>query len=527
MDDHSDSSANESKQEDDHVRLHVSSSFDLERQLGHIQANRDTGKKLFVGIDDRHHTYSLDSVHVRDFLGRAVELLRNVNVVVIFGHDDNDYDDGRAPLPVSLLISLFTNLSQRGNKVVSILLKDLDISGSWGDFQDLARSISLLPSLETVFLQAICASAPNGVAALPASEEQSLFEPMAEALSKLPYLANLQIDGCGDAAALPLKTSTLLRLCQSPCLRSLLLYPFLLSDEDATQVPHAMETNLSLKKLYLHVTLTSGSANALARMVECNPALESLHLCTQYKGEDLVGEVDPPSLEHLMRERVMLNQLKTSLEGLENQLGEMVRLELVELVERQRAACVGTKRQYVRMKAAIDTHFAEREAMEDKGNIQLVEAVGKSNLVHFRLKGGLMSLATRKAFRLMASEQYSLRSLRLYSTNESPSLEKDPAIALYCKLNSVGRGKLLQDQSLEGSRMPVTTMDERDNRRSNVATENLLIDTLAQVNDDLDCLYYLLRAKPSVICKTATVQDGKRRHEAPVEAPPSKRTRLS
>lgn len=135
---------------------------------------------------------------------------------------------------------------------------------------------------------------------------------------------------------------------------------------------------------------------------------------------------------------------------------------------------------------SLELHLRERSEEEDEAAIiDLSTALGKNkSLEKFQLhgatnKGG--SVETRKAYLHMLQSNYSLvHGVQVFH----PGFLR-PHNELYLKLNQVGRGRLLGDVNNEKKEW---------------------VNTLVQVTDDIDCLYYLLHTNP-LLCEVSSTME--------------------
>jgi hypothetical protein len=136
-------------------------------------------------------------------------------------------------------------------------------------------------------------------------------------------------------------------------------------------------------------------------------------------------------------------------------------------------------------------HSQSSVDQEDVFNLKIAEAVLKSQLTDFGLYRPMLSPRTNNAFRRMISSQYTLLSLTLFTADAvlNKSLREDPHIALYLKMNRFGRRELLTEPSKTNQML-----------NADVPTgETFVVQTLFSLRDDIACLYYVLREKPSII----------------------------
>ena len=134
---------------------------------------------------------------------------------------------------------------------------------------------------------------------------------------------------------------------------------------------------------------------------------------------------------------------------------------------------------------SLELHLRSRSEDDESGIIQISYALAKNKtLASFQLHGATAhscgSWDARKAYLRMLQTNYSLHDsvLIFHPTFLRPDNE------YYSKLNRFGRGRLLEN--------------------SNIGRDEW-VDTLIKVRDDLDCIYYFLKAQPS-LCSSSSME---------------------
>ena len=138
---------------------------------------------------------------------------------------------------------------------------------------------------------------------------------------------------------------------------------------------------------------------------------------------------------------------------------------------------------------SLELHLRERSEEDDEaGIVKLSVALAKNKtLEKFQLhgatdKGG--SIETRKAYLQMLQTNYTLlHGIQVFH----PGFLR-PDNELYLKLNQVGRGRLLENFN---------------------ADKKEWVDTLVEVSDDIDCLFYLVRTNP-LLCVASSGPENRR-----------------
>lgn len=133
---------------------------------------------------------------------------------------------------------------------------------------------------------------------------------------------------------------------------------------------------------------------------------------------------------------------------------------------------------------SLDLHLHDRSEDDEEGITGLAHALSKNKtLTKFQLHGATHasgSYGTRTAYLQMLEANYSLRhSLLVFN----PSFLR-PDNDYYAKLNRVGRGRLLQNMN---------------------TTNTEWVDALIQVRNDLDCINYFLKARPTLCSSSPSV----------------------
>jgi len=131
---------------------------------------------------------------------------------------------------------------------------------------------------------------------------------------------------------------------------------------------------------------------------------------------------------------------------------------------------------------SLELHLRSRTEDDDDAIIQLSRALAKNKtLTKFQLHGATNTLGSRNARRAyleMLQTNFTLQKTVMVFHPEF----LQPHSEYYAKLNRMGRGRLLENNS---------------------AGRVEWVDMLIKVKDDLDCLYYFLKARP-ILCSTWT-----------------------
>ena len=238
-------------------RLYVDLSLDRGTILTNIDNHHKTAEQVIVTKTSTMTETSEQEDYATIKLISTIPCLKRVDFVE-FGRND--------PLSVRGLATLL----QRSVHLETLFLGAVHINGSPNDYTNLIEQFRSHPALRKIYWNA-CLTYPK---------QTRVIQEMAEALSKLPTLREVEII---ETRYLPAGTWTgdaLAAFGRSPCIKKLSIIGAhnLCSNGIVVKLAAALETNNSLEELRLVYDLDSADVGAICRMLCVNTSLQSLFL---------------------------------------------------------------------------------------------------------------------------------------------------------------------------------------------------------------------------------------------------------
>lgn len=250
----------------------------LSRQVDHLIV-RQSNFLMEVGLS------GVDDEDLSKIFHSVAGRLENLKTLVV-----SEFE--QVELPVRHLILLLRSCLA----LSALRLDTIRLSGSRQEFESFAEALENHPSLEKICISG-CNPLESGEEESDSSESddsslprptENLLAPLASALSRIPTLTLVEIGETSFPTSGTWTGQSLCQLCQSESLRILRVRGIrFLEDEDITLMAQSLQTNTTLKELWLlscELGYSGSGPQALAEMLEVNTSLEILglnRLCVQ------------------------------------------------------------------------------------------------------------------------------------------------------------------------------------------------------------------------------------------------------
>ena len=437
--------------------------------------NADDDDELAQALRGNTQVTAVDvDMHLDDMNHNIEELMTGIgqllNLQSLRCSSSGDYAVTMAALAKTLEASQSTtdnSSSSRKCKLVSLDLANFllqnendcdETSLAVKAYHDFVTALRHHPTMERFNLGFGCSSSPSSSQMtstispeVQASTAHYSLTPLFESLMTLPALDSVRLDGAGFASPTSLTPEGLATLCTS----------------SSTTTLTTTTSPLTILEIS-DFDLSSIHIEAVAKALETNPTLKVLSLSSNKFLAMDQGTLGATCMAQILRSNNRLESLTLPLQSL--------------FVESKVKGSKNTNKS--NCKAMVE-FFQAMEGNNTLKKLQLNAPDNEYSLDTARVV--LTSPDVIEAFRHMLQHNYGLESIHIGYPNFSDG-DWQAEINLHTKLNSMGRGRLVRDATI---------------------TRAQWMDFFGAVQDDLSCLFHLLRLNP-LLCSSSTAGSGDR-----------------